>query len=85
VIDWSTAPEWAKYHAFDGDGRGAWHQHKPFIALHNWFWTAPGYKIPSWATLPTGANWRESLTEKPDNKLWQDFTDVIAEGLKSPE
>lgn len=29
IADWSQAPEWAEWHAVDGDGLGFWYKDKP--------------------------------------------------------
>jgi len=62
-IDWSKAPAWAKYHAFDGDGRGGWHQEKPTIGEYG-FWVATGYKWPSGNWKPLESDWKYTLTER---------------------
>ena len=36
MIDWSKAPEWANWHAFDVDGGGRWLTSKPIASTYNW-------------------------------------------------
>ncbi len=64
-IDWSKAPEWAQYHAYDSDGRGGFHEHKPTINQWQTWWQSVGTNWPSVFVLPTGADWRQSLVERP--------------------
>ncbi len=65
MIDWSTAPEWAKYHAFNSDGRGGWHQNLPSInQVVPLFWGQAGYCWPSGYQLPYGEIWQDSLTAR---------------------
>ena len=60
-IDWSKAPEWANYHAFNDDGQGYWFEKQPisrstFWSTNNRLLESP-YKILSW---------KKSLTRRPD-------------------
>lgn len=67
MIDWSNAPEWAQYHAFDADCTGFFHEYKP--KPHGPFWgQSPihGEIAESGYELPVGVDWLTTLTERPD-------------------
>lgn len=63
-IDWMEAPAWANYHAFDRNGKGAWHEEEPVSAALGWMSDAmtlySGYRIPD------GMNWKETLVTRLD-------------------
>ena len=42
TIDWSSAPEWAEFHAFDKDGRGYWYKSRPTLDPCADYWYVPG-------------------------------------------
>ncbi len=63
VIDWTQAPPWARYHAFDKIGAGYWYENRPEPFVKPW-WEATGLIIRSGYTLPSGEDWRESLTKR---------------------
>lgn len=63
-IDWNNAPEWAQYHAFDSDGRGAWLQNEPEEGAM--FWIARGAKWPSGYQKPKTISWKNSLVKRPE-------------------
>ena len=58
-IDWSKAPEWANYHAFDKDGVGFWYENLPQKTDKNWIDKGmldfSGYEI----------DWTQTLTRRP--------------------
>ena len=74
-VDWSFAPYWAKYHAFDASGNGYWYSFKPepqngvvwsYDPRLNYdlgsLYRGSSFSMP----VPTArAMWRESLTERP--------------------
>jgi hypothetical protein len=64
-IDWSQAPAWVHWHAFDSDGRGGFHEQKPVVNRFRTFWLSYGYKWPSGYTLSTEQDWKDTLTERP--------------------
>lgn len=37
-VDWNSAPEWAKYIAYDVDGRGFWYETKPELCSTKEYW-----------------------------------------------
>ena len=59
-VDWSQAPEWAKWWAMDKDGESAWCEEKPIISDSD-FWYGKAGKAPSFGY--TG-NWQDSLRER---------------------
>ena len=65
-VDWSTAPEWAKLHAYDFDGRGFWYGHEPRTGAGVWLGVSPWDR--SNYAIPEGSNWRDSLTVRPEPK-----------------
>jgi len=65
AIDWSQAPAWAHYHAFDIDGRGGYHELEPYVKKRISCWRSDGYNGPSTYTMPAGVDWRQSLVERP--------------------
>ena len=65
TIDWTQAPAWANYHAFDEDGRGFWYEVLPTFR-GNW-WCIPE-RTEWWMSdlaLPAGQDWRQSLVGRP--------------------
>lgn len=70
-INWSTAPAWANYHAFDQTIGGYWYSHKPIISIAHWAYddevstTITWRMEPSGYVLPTGADWKDTLTARP--------------------
>lgn len=62
-VDWTTAPDWANYHAFDQDGEGWWYASKP--ERGNNFWWKADVQAENKNTLPDGADWEQSLTQRP--------------------
>lgn len=69
MIDWTNAPNWAQYHAYDAGGTGGWYQNKPTLGEHG-FWIASGYKWPSGhLSKITGRVWYATLEERPKEKV----------------
>lgn len=79
-VDWSQAPEWAKWWACDkysnyGQSRGAWWSHQPEIGFlqGGGYWGATGYgncaDAPEFGfpldTLDSRDFWQTSLTKRP--------------------
>lgn len=62
-IDWSQAPAWAQYHAFDKDGTGRWHRRKPVYLAS--VWGCMNWHKMSDTKMPAGMNWKKSLVERP--------------------
>jgi hypothetical protein len=67
VIDWSTAPHWAIFHAFDNDGNGWWYASKPVRILVGWDIERGNSVLckPSGLRSATPAQWRDSLVKRP--------------------
>jgi hypothetical protein len=67
VIDWSTAPRWANYHAFDNDGKGWWYASKPVRILVGWDVDRASdiSCSPSGLWSTTHDQWRDSLVKRP--------------------
>ncbi len=58
-IDWSNAPKWANYHAFDEDGDGFWFKEKPKSIKD--FWTRKGVcKLSKYIFY-----WNHTVTRRP--------------------
>ena len=71
MVDWSKAPDWAKYHAFDSKGelgKGYWYAGYPFKVKENGegvYWSVEqneksGYEIPP------GMDWEDSIEKRPE-------------------
>ncbi len=65
-IDWTTAPAWAQWHAFDSNGYGHYYQYEP--KQTNIDWLQFGHQDRSWRFLPTGQDWRDSLVKRPEQE-----------------
>lgn len=60
-IDWSKAPEWAMWHAFDENGEGYWYSDKP-LTLNSIFSCSKGTCVNSGYDYETQIrNWYETL------------------------
>ncbi len=59
-IDWSNAPDWANYHAFDEGGTGYWYEKSPIMRDN--FWSSKGKYLQSGYEIPI---WKDSLTSRP--------------------
>jgi hypothetical protein len=68
TIDWSIAPEWANYHAFDNDGGAFWHAYKPKRVKSAGCWISTGMAFPSGLRKPDNVKWEKSVTERPKVK-----------------
>ena len=69
MIDWTNAPNWAQYHAYDADGIGSWHQEEPTVGQYG-FWTSTGYEWPSRYISKTNATvWFDTLEERPKEQV----------------
>jgi hypothetical protein len=68
-VDWSQAPEWAMWHAFDGmnaGGQGWFYQDKPHFDKKDDDWNNPGRLAGvSWLAKPANLAARDSLTRRP--------------------
>lgn len=66
-INWESAPNWANWHAFDGDGAGWWYASKPVWILNGWNVDRAGNVLckPSNLQTATPGKWRESLVKRP--------------------
>ena len=60
MIDWSKAPEWAKYSAMDEDGEWYWFQTVPRQYGSVWACQGKSQYIGNFET-----DWRYSLTKRP--------------------
>lgn len=58
-IDWSTAPEWAKYVAMDSSGEWFWFEEKPNCLSNIWL----GGK--SQTVRFNNSDWKDTLQERP--------------------
>jgi hypothetical protein len=52
-IDWSKAPEWAKYCAVDLEGQAYWHAEKPKLENGEWISGGQWFFAPDAVTLTT--------------------------------
>lgn len=68
-IDWSKAPEGAKYHAFDKNGDGWWYENEPERSTKRFELssTRGGGAMVSSYTLPDGMDWKQSLVKREDS------------------
>ncbi len=67
--DWSTAPEWAHWWAVDCQSVGKWYEIAPYWLTGKWnnhtgriVWDGKE------EDLPLGKDWRETLTERPQEE-----------------
>jgi hypothetical protein len=72
ALDWSSAPEWAKWWAEDEDGRHFWYAIKP--VLHSDMWKVDGTTFELAGSSSTGVDWEISLTERPAGSATATFT-----------
>ena len=73
-VDWSKAPEWAMWHAFDIDGKGWFYENKPTNSNESWEpSTDSDLCVRSGYNLPTGLpfNWEKTLIERPAHTITQ--------------
>ena len=84
-INWDNAPKWAYWAAQDADGEWWWYEGKPYIGEKDELWLydyAPSYDADLMCQTEPNPNWRDTLTEKPDNSklpdgvLWSDINDA---------
>lgn len=68
MIDWSKAPDWARYHAFDKDEQGTWYANAPFCNNEIGVYIPSGECKRSNLSLPEGVSWHESLTARHQSK-----------------
>lgn len=59
-IDWSKAPEWARYVAMDADGTWFWFEKKPHKSYEYWV-VGQGLQAPVFEL----DNWQSTLQERP--------------------
>lgn len=70
-LQWSTAPDWARFHVFQPWGEGFWGDQEPALGqfVHNrgrWWFPQGSKSRASGNTLPLGMDYRTTLTHKPD-------------------
>jgi len=58
MVDWSKAPEWAKYKATDSNGWDYWYENKPTPTFSGW-------KSEGRVQIISRLNWMTSLEERP--------------------
>lgn len=63
MIDWNEAPKGALWWAMDANGQAHWLL-VPNVAPFTNFWYSEQVPAPSYGY---SGNWKESLTERPDN------------------
>lgn len=76
AVDWSTAPDWAEFHAFDGPeyayeinrGRGGWYEEEPWEWVERRGFNAQGQFSRSGYTV-LSPNWRNSIRQRPEKKM----------------
>lgn len=60
--DWSTAPEWARYVAMDGNGRWYWYENRPLPGMDAWNEQHGRLEAATATGLPA---WERTLAERP--------------------
>lgn len=75
-VDWSKAPEWAKWHAFDECGKGYWFECIPSISKNISVWDNEygGRFEPSDEYIGYCEEWKHSKTKRPDQHTNNDQT-----------
>lgn len=76
-VDWSTAPDWAKYHAFDGagytpdPGGGMWFSSYPqrISEESECFKLYDGLRGADSGYTVLSLNWRDSIRQRPEKKM----------------
>jgi hypothetical protein len=63
-IDWTRAPDWAKYHIFSMDGWGHWLSKEPNLVGNYPAWQDVGWHELSGYTMPDGMDWKKSSTKR---------------------
>ena len=71
--DWTTAPSWAMWFAFDSDGEAWWYETKPYIKTKYGVWRHEFHPEPNiyWSCEYAGNyqkladDWQNSLRQKP--------------------
>ena len=67
TVDWTSAPEWARWAARDASGKWWWHSHKPERIGAEW---RPRAILEYWteierADIRCSLHWMLSLTKRP--------------------
>lgn len=84
-IDWSKAPEWARYVARDESGKWWWHSAKPQRNEREWM---PRFMSEYWslierADIECNTHWIDSLTQRPKiNTMIHTCTESYTETLE---
>ena len=68
-INWSEAPEWAMWHAFDEDGWGYFHECKPIPEGRTW--KTEGGLCKATGPREFCRKWKETLTQRPSRTKTQ--------------
>jgi hypothetical protein len=63
-IDWTRAPDWAKYHAFSTDRCGHWLSKEPHLIDDYKAWQDVGWHELSGYTMSEDTDWKQSLTKR---------------------
>lgn len=76
-IDWSSAPEWAKWVARDASGKWWWHSRKPELREREWFprWISEHWTQIERANIRCNQHWMLSLTKRPKGQEMTQTTD----------
>lgn len=75
--DWSNAPEWMSYHAFDKDGSMYFFSHKPTCTDTSWRITDVDKSEYKYLVSDNHPFWRESLRQRPKppkKEWWEDIS-----------
>jgi hypothetical protein len=64
-IDWSNAPEWANYHAFDESGSGFWYEEKPKLLSKSGIWGVTIRKVLPSNLINDKTCFADTLTRRP--------------------
>lgn len=65
MVDWESAPEWANWHAVDGDGFGHWYECKPVKIEFRSGWYDQSEMEEDQEYLFDRYDWTETLTQRP--------------------
>ena len=63
--DWSSAPEWAMFHAIDSTGWGSWYEFTPERGAVC-FWPGIDEKFENSDVFNDMCDWRNSLQKRPE-------------------
>ena len=69
IVDWGVAPKWAKYHAFDFNGKGFWYKDEPTLGPGDGCWDTGGrFELSHYFVNTMFTDYAATLVERPVKK-----------------